>query len=319
MKTILITGGAGFIGSHLCKRLLNENNNIICIDNLFSGYMENIQDLINNKNFKFIQHDIINKIEIDESIDEIYHLACPASPKFYQKDPLFTLKTCFEGTYNICELAILKNARILFTSTSEIYGDPLIHPQKENYWGNVNTIGIRSCYDEGKRIGETILTEFHRNKQLNIQIARIFNTYGPNMSPSDGRVITNFVSQYIEQQDITIYGNGSQTRSLCFINDTVDGIIKLMNLCKYSGPVNIGNPIELTINEINEIIRKHFFFSKSKTIYLDLPQDDPKCRKPDISKAKELLNWEPKILFKDGLNSTIKFIKLKLQTKKLHM
>lgn len=319
MKTILITGGAGFIGSHLCKRLLNENNNIICIDNLFSGYMENIQDLLNNKNFKFIQHDIINKIEIDEGIDEIYHLACPASPKYYQKDPLFTLKTCFEGTYNICELAILKNAKILFTSTSEIYGDPLIHPQKENYWGNVNTIGIRSCYDEGKRIGETILTEFHRNKQLNIQIARIFNTYGPNMSPSDGRVITNFVSQYIEQQDITIYGNGSQTRSLCFIDDTVDGIIKLMNLYKYSGPVNIGNPIELTINEINEIIRKHFFFSKSKTIYVDLPQDDPKCRKPDISKAIELLNWEPKILFKDGLNSTITFIKLKLQTKKIHM
>ncbi len=312
MKTILITGGAGFIGSNLCKKLLNENNYIICLDNLFSGNIQNIEDLQNNPNFTFINHDIINTITINQNIDEIYHLACPASPKSYQSDPLFTLQTCFTGTYNVCKLASEKNAKVLFSSTSEIYGDPLINPQHENYWGNVNSIGIRSCYDEGKRIGETILVEFNRNKSLQIQIARIFNTYGPNMSPSDGRVITNFISQHIQNKDITIYGDGKQTRSLCYINDTINGLVKLMEKNEYIGPVNIGNPYELTILEINQEIKKYFPSSKSKLINELLPLDDPKCRKPDISKAKELLDWEPNVLLEDGLKLTIEYIKKNL-------
>jgi len=308
-KKILISGGAGFIGSQLCKRLLDQNHFVICVDNLFSGFEKNINDLSKNDNFKFVLHDICKPLIIEENIDEIFHLACPASPVAYQKDPLFTLRTCFQGTYNMCELAKEKNAKILFTSTSEIYGDPLVHPQVETYYGNVNTIGIRSCYDEGKRIGETILTEFHNNYNINIQIARIFNTYGPNMSPNDGRVVTNFIRQYLKNEPITIYGEGKQTRSLCYVDDTINGLIKLMAENEYIGPTNIGNPNEQTIIEIAQTIKKYIPQSKSAFIYQPLPQDDPLSRKPDISKANAELNWKPEISLKIGIQNTIEFIK----------
>jgi UDP-glucuronate decarboxylase len=311
-KSILITGGAGFIGSHLCKRLLNSNNRIICMDNLFSGDMDNIHELLDHPNFTFINHDVSVEYFLEDDIDEIYHMACPASPKAYQKDPLYTLRTCFSGTYNISELAYAKNARILLASTSEIYGDPLVHPQREEYFGNVNTIGIRSCYDEGKRIGETILTEFHRTKNVSIQIARIFNTFGPNMSPDDGRVVTNFIRQYLKNEDITIYGNGSQTRSLCYIDDTCDGLISLMSQEKYVGPVNIGNPHEQTIHEISKHVGSYIPESTSIIRYEPLPQDDPLCRQPDITKAKTILNWSPKIELDYGIQSTIEYIKTKI-------
>jgi UDP-glucuronate decarboxylase len=310
--TILVTGGAGFIGSHLCRHLIKEGNSVICIDNLFSGNKENINDLIDSKQFTFIEHDIVQPIYLEAEIDQIYHLACPASPKAYQLDPLFTLQTCFTGTFNICNLSVLKNAKILFTSTSEIYGDPLIHPQVESYFGNVNTIGIRSCYDEGKRIGETIFTEFHRNKSLRIQIARIFNTYGPNMSPNDGRVVTNFVSQYIQNKDITIYGDGLQTRSLCYVTDTLNGLIALMAQDSYIGPTNIGNPHEQTIREIAETIGGYFPKSTSIITYENLPQDDPTCRKPDIKKAQKKLKWCPKVLLHDGITATIHYLQDKI-------
>lgn len=307
-KKILICGGAGFIGSQLCKHLIEQKHFVICVDNLFSGFEKNISELLKNDNFNFILHDICEPLTIEGNIDEIFHLACPASPVAYQKDPLFTLRTCFQGTYNMCELAKEKNAKILFTSTSEIYGDPLVHPQVETYYGNVNTIGIRSCYDEGKRIGETILTEFHNNYNINIQIARIFNTYGPNMCPNDGRVVTNFIRQYLKNEPITIYGEGKQTRSLCYVDDTLNGLIKLMAKKEYIGPTNIGNPNEQTIIEIAETIKKYIPQSKSTFIYQPLPQDDPLSRKPDISKANEKLNWKPETSLKSGLEKTIAFI-----------
>jgi UDP-glucuronate decarboxylase len=312
-KKILVSGGAGFIGSQLCKKLLEQNHRVICVDNLFSGFEKNINNLKINNNFKFILHDICKPLIIEDNIDEIFHLACPASPVAYQKDPLFTLRTCFQGTYNMCELAKEKNAKILFTSTSEIYGDPLVHPQAETYYGNVNTIGIRSCYDEGKRIGETILTEFHNNHNINIQIARIFNTYGPNMSPSDGRVVTNFIRQYLRNEPITIYGEGKQTRSLCYIDDTINGLIKLMKKKEYIGPTNIGNPNEQTIIEIAQTIKKYIPETKSTYSYQPLPQDDPLSRKPDISKAQEKINWKPEVSLKFGIENTIAFIKKEIQ------
>jgi len=308
-KKILISGGAGFIGSQLCKYFIKQNYFVVCVDNLFSGFEKNISELLEKDNFKFILHDICKPLTIEDNIDEIFHLACPASPVAYQKDPLFTLRTCFQGTYNMCELAKEKNAKILFTSTSEVYGDPLVHPQVETYYGNVNTIGIRSCYDEGKRIGETILTEFHNNYNLKIQIARIFNTYGPNMCPNDGRVVTNFIRQYLKNEHITIYGKGKQTRSLCYVDDTINGLIKLMEKEEYIGPTNIGNPNEQTIIEIAETIKKYIPQSKSTFIYQPLPQDDPLTRKPDISKAISELNWEPETSLKNGLEKTIEFIK----------
>ena len=308
MKTILIAGGCGFIGSNMCKRLLYENNRIICLDNLFTGKLENIKELNENKNFTYINHDIIHPINIEENIHEIYHFACPASPPKYQIDPIYTLKTNFIGTMNLLELAREKKCKILLSSTSEIYGEPEITPQKENYRGNVNTIGIRSCYDEGKRVAETLMMDYHKKYNIDIKIVRIFNTYGPNMDINDGRVITNFIQQILNNDDITLYGDGSQTRSFCYIDDQIEGLIRLMGSC-YNYPVNIGNPNELTVKELANILLK-LMISKTNIIYLPLPEDDPTNRKPDITLAKELLDWTPKTELINGLNETINYFKI---------
>lgn len=310
MKTILITGGCGFIGSNLCKKLI-INNKIICVDNLNTGFIKNIKELLSNNNFKYINHNIINPLLIEENIDEIYHLACPASPPKYQIDPIYTLKTIFIGTMNLLELAKEKNAKILYTSTSEIYGEPLISPQNEKYRGNVNTIGIRSCYDEGKRVGETLMIEYFNKYNINIKIARIFNTYGPNMDINDGRVITNFINQIIHNNDITVYGTGTQTRSFCYIDDQINGLVKLME-SNYNLPINIGNPHEIKIIDLIyilfDIFNKNFNINiKSKIVYKPLPSDDPTQRKPDITLAKEILGWEPNISLNEGLIKTIKY------------
>ena len=303
---ILITGGTGFIGNHLCHRLLQEGHYIICLDNNFTGSMENIQDLIKHPNFEFIRHDITESILLE--VDQIYHLACPASPKAYQYNSIKTIKTNILGTMNALGIAKRTKARILLTSTSEIYGDPQISPQVEEYWGNVNPIGIRSCYDEGKRVAETLMMEYHRNHNVDIRIARIFNTYGPKMDKNDGRVVSNFINQCLENKDITIYGEGLQTRSFCYVDDTVDGLIKLMNQTNTFGPVNIGNPYELTIKELALILLEKIE-TKSKIIYEDLPSDDPMKRQPCIKKAKKYLEWEPKIVLEEGLNKTIEYFK----------
>jgi len=306
MKTILITGGCGFIGSNLCKKLI-INNKIICVDNLNTGFIKNIKELLSNNNFKYINHNIINPLLIEENIDEIYHLACPASPPKYQNDPIYTLKTIFIGTMNLLELAKEKNAKILYTSTSEIYGEPLISPQNEKYRGNVNTIGIRSCYDEGKRVGETLMIEYFNKYNINIKIARIFNTYGPNMDINDGRVITNFINQIIHNKDITVYGTGTQTRSFCYIDDQINGLVKLME-SNYNLPINIGNPHEIKIIDLIYILFDIFNKDiKSKIVYKPLPSDDPTQRKPDITLAKKILGWEPKIGLNEGLIKTIKY------------
>lgn len=308
---ILITGGCGFIGSNLCKKLLDEGNTVICVDNNYSSNVTNISQFMDNENFTFINHDIIDKLEIESNIHQIYHLACPASPPIYQKDPIYTIKTGVFGTYNMLELAREKKATLLFTSTSEVYGDPTVHPQDETYWGNVNPIGIRSCYDESKRIGETMVMEYRIKFNLNTKIVRIFNTYGPNMDKNDGRVVSNFINQYLNNQDITIYGDGSQTRSFCYVSDTVNGLVKLMNR-EYSvkGPINIGNPNEITINELTKKIKKLLPSSKSNIKYLDLPCDDPLQRKPDITKAKEILEWYPTVSLEEGLIKTIFYFSL---------
>lgn len=305
---ILVTGGTGFIGTNLCKELLLQNNEVICLDNLSCSSINNINDLIDHKNFTFIKHNIQEYINIDGNIDQIYHLACPASPKNYQLYPIKTIKTCINGTFNVLKLAKQKNASVLLSSTSEIYGDPTISPQVEEYWGNVNTIGIRSCYDESKRIAETIMIEYNRKYNIDIKIARIFNTYGPFLAKDDGRVVSNFILQALRNEDITIYGDGKQTRSFCFIEDQVNGLIKLMN-SKYNLPINIGNPYEITILQLAETILK-LTNSNSKIIFKDLPSDDPKQRKPDITKAKTILNWNPKISLEDGLRSTIEYFSL---------
>jgi len=303
MKTILVTGGCGFIGSHLCERLLNDGNYVICIDNLFSGDLDNIKNIRNHDNFEFIRHDVTEKLLLE--VDEIYHLACPASPKDYQFNAIKTIKTNVIGTLNMLGLAKRTNAKILFTSTSEVYGDPLISPQYEEYFGNVNPIGIRSCYDEGKRVAESLMMEYNRNCDVDTRIARIFNTYGPRLREGDGRVVSNFIVQAINNKDITIYGDGYQTRSFCYIDDQINGLIKLME-SDYTLPINIGNPIEITIKELAETIIT-ISDSKSDIKYFDLPQDDPKRRKPDITKANEILNWEPMIDLNSGLYRTIKY------------
>lgn len=307
MKRILVTGGAGFIGNHLCRRLLNEGNHVICLDNFFTGLKKHIEDMLGNPNFELIEHDIVDPVDI--KVDRIYNLACPASPPHYQYDPVKTMKTSVLGIINMLELAKKYNATLLHASTSEVYGNPLVHPQQETYWGNVNPIGIRSCYDEGKRAAETLMMDYHRQYGVDIRIIRIFNTYGPNMDPKDGRVVSNCIVQAINNQDITVYGDGSQTRSFCYVSDLVDGAIKMMNNDKkFIGPVNLGNPSERTVLNLAEIILE-MTGSKSKITFKELPSDDPVKRKPDITKAQEILGWEPKVDIKDGLAKTIEYFK----------
>jgi UDP-glucuronate decarboxylase len=306
MKTILVTGGAGFIGSHLCERLLSDNHKVICLDNLFTGSLDNIEVLKSNINFEFVNHDI-TKPYFRDCIDEIYNLACPASPIHYQSNPIKTVKTCTIGVINMLGLAKKNNAKILQASTSEVYGDPDVHPQKEDYNGNVNTLGFRSCYDEGKRCAETLFMDYKREHNLNIKIVRIFNTYGPNMTKNDGRVVSNFILQALQNDNITIYGDGSQTRSFQFIDDLVEGLIKMMNSDNV-GPINLGNPIELSMTDLAYKVIK-LTNSSSDVIYKKLPKDDPKRRRPDISLAKSILDWSPVIDLETGLKRTINYFK----------
>ena len=310
MKKILVTGGAGFIGSHLCKKLLDEGNDVLCIDNYFTGTKENISGLFKNTYFEAIRHDICFPLYVE--VDEIYNLACPASPIHYQHDPVQTTKTTVHGAINMLGLAKRINARILQASTSEVYGDPDVHPQVESYWGNVNPIGPRSCYDEGKRCAETLFFDYNRQHDLDIKVVRIFNTYGPNMHPNDGRVVSNFIMQALTNKDITVYGNGEQTRSFCYIDDLIDGMMKMMSSEKaITGPINLGNPVEFKIIELAQMIIK-LTNSKSKIINKGLPIDDPVRRRPDISKAKNDLDWEPNIDVIDGLKETIVYFKKQL-------
>jgi len=308
-KKILVTGGAGFIGSHLCETLLSQGFKVICLDNLFTGSKENINHLLKNKNFKFIQKDIIEPFYLLGKIDQVFNLACPASPFHYQINAIRTIKANTIGVINVLGFAKKHQARILQASTSEVYGDPLEHPQKESYRGNVSTIGPRACYDEGKRVAETLMFDYHRKWGLEIKVARIFNTYGTRMAQNDGRVVSNFIIQALKGQSITIYGTGQQTRSFCFVDDLVEGLIKLMNSSKtFTGPVNLGNPGEFTMKELAEKIIK-MTGSKSKIVYKKLPEDDPRQRKPDISLASKKLNWQPKIKLDMGLAKTIEYFK----------
>jgi len=307
MKKILITGGSGFIGSHLCERLLNEGNEIICMDNFFTGSKQNIVHLLDNPYFELIRHDVTAPFSAE--VDEIYNLACPASPVHYQFDAIQTVKTSVMGAINVLGLAKRLKAKVLQASTSEVYGDPQIHPQKEEYWGNVNPIGIRSCYDEGKRCAETLFMDYHRMNDVKIKIVRIFNTYGPRMHPNDGRVVSNFIIQALQNENITVYGNGNQTRSFQFVDDLIEGLTRFMNTDdSITGPVNIGNPEEYSIIELAEKIIQ-LTNSKSKIIFHPLPQDDPMQRCPNISLAKRALNWEPKVHLEEGLLKTIKYFK----------
>lgn len=307
MSRILVTGGAGFIGSHLCKRLLDGCNEVICVDNLFTGRKANIRELFLNSSFEFIRHDITMPLYVE--VDKIYNLACPASPVHYQYNPIKTIKANIMGSINVLGLARRVKARILQASTSEVYGDPAVHPQTEGYWGNVNPIGIRSCYDEGKRAAETLFFDYHRQNNVDIKVMRIFNTYGPNMNPDDGRVVSNFIVQAIRGENITIYGDGNQTRSFCYVDDLVDGMIRLMESeAGFTGPCNVGNPDEFTMLELAEKVIA-LTGSKSKITFESLPQDDPKQRKPDITLAKEKLGWEPKTKLDVGLEKTIEYFK----------
>jgi len=311
-KTVLITGGTGFIGSNLCKRLINYGNKVICVDNNFTGSLENIKELLNNPSFKFIEHDIIEPLTIDEKIDEIYNLACPASPAVYQgENAIYTTKTCVLGALNMLELAKTNNAKILQSSTSEVYGEPDIHPQVENYRGNVNPIGVRACYDEGKRCAESLFFDYNRLYGVKIKVIRIFNTYGPFMNPKDGRVVSNFICQALRGEDLTIYGDGSQTRSFCYIDDLIDVIIKMMETeDEFIGPVNTGNPEEFTIKELAELVIYKVNNRDNKNLkitYKSLPADDPTQRKPDITLAKSKLDWEPKTKLNEGLDKTIEY------------
>jgi UDP-glucuronate decarboxylase len=307
MSSILVTGGAGFLGSHLCEKLLDEGNQVICLDNFSTGRHENINHLLNRSSFTLISHDITKPLEL--KVDEIYNLACPASPPKYQFDPIGTMKTSVIGSINMLELAEFNNAKILQASTSEIYGDPEVHPQPEFYWGNVNPIGIRSCYDEGKRAAETLFFDFHRQRGVRIKIARIFNTYGPKMHPSDGRVISNIFMQALTHKPLTIYGDGTQTRSFCYVDDLVDGLILLMNSSdSINDPINLGNPNESTILELAKIILD-LCSSSSEIKFTSLPSDDPRQRKPDLSKAQLILGWNPKIGLENGLKKSLDYYK----------
>jgi len=301
---ILITGGAGFLGSHLCERLLNEGIEVVCLDNCFTGSRKNIAHLLGHERFEFMRHDVVDPFKVE--VDQIYNLACPASPVHYQHNAIKTIKTSVMGTINCLGLAKRTGARFLQASTSEVYGDPTIHPQPESYWGNVNPIGMRSCYDEGKRCAETLCFDYHRQNEVDIRVMRIFNTYGPRMDPADGRVVSNFICQGLKGEPITIYGDGSQTRSFCFVDDLIEGMMRLMNTDGVVGPVNIGNPGEFTIRELAELVIE-LTGSRSELKQMPLPEDDPKQRRPDIGLAEGLLGWKPVIDLRDGLERTIPF------------
>ena len=319
MKKILISGGTGFVGSNLCKKLIqDENNKIICVDNNYTGSLDNVKELLNHPRFKFIKHDIIDPIEIHEEIDEIYNLACPASPPAYQgENAIFTTKTCVLGSLNMLELAKKYNAKILLSSTSEVYGDPHVHPQVETYRGNVNPIGVRACYDEGKRCAESLFFDYHRIYNVRIKVIRIFNTYGPMMDPNDGRVVSNFICQALKGEDLTIYGDGTQTRSFCYIDDLINVILKVMaSGDQFLGPINTGNPKEFTVKELANLVIEKINKRNSgnlKVIYKPLPSDDPTQRKPDITLAKNLFNWEPQISLNEGLDKTIEYFRSKIR------
>lgn len=306
MKRVLVTGGAGFIGSHLCERLLKAGMEVICLDNFFTGRKENIKHLMDNPLFEVVRHDVIEPILLE--VDQIYNLACPASPVHYQYNPVKTIKTNIMGTLNMLGLAKRVRARILQASTSEVYGDPLVHPQTEDYWGNTNPIGPRACYDEGKRCAETLFFSYQRQNGVDIKVVRIFNTYGPRMLPDDGRVVSNFIVQALNNQDITVYGDGSQTRSFCYVDDMVEAMIRMMNNEDFIGPVNLGNPVEFTVLDLAVLIKK-MTGSESKIVQRPLPQDDPAQRQPDITLAKDLLNWSPAISLEDGLIRTIGYFR----------
>lgn len=309
MARILITGGAGFIGCHLCDYLIKKGHDVLCVDNLFSGSKDNIRHLLNHPYFEFIRHDIIHPFFAE--VDQIYHLACPASPLHYQVNPIKTIKTNVMGSINMLGLAKRIKARILLASTSEVYGNPMIHPQPEDYWGNVNTIGIRGCYDEGKRVAETLMMDYHRQNNVDIKIVRIFNTYGPHMAISDGRVISNFIIQALKGDDLTVFGEGSQTRSFCYISDLIRGLVAMMEANDFIGPVNLGSPAEFTIREIAHKILD-FTGSKSRIIFKPLPPDDPIRRCPDITLARQRLNWEPRVSVDEGLEKTVEYFSKKL-------
>ena len=305
-KTVLVTGGAGFIGSHLCERLLSDGHEVLCADNFFTGSKENVRHLLDNKHFEMIRHDVIDPLVVE--VDQIYNLACPASPVHYQYNPIKTIKTSTVGVVNMLGLAKRVKARILQTSTSEVYGDPIEHPQKETYWGNVNPLGLRSCYDEGKRVAESLFMSYHRQNNVDIRIVRIFNTYGPRMHPNDGRVVSNFIIKALKNEPITIYGDGTHTRSFCYVDDLVDGLVKMMENTETIGPVNLGNPVEITVGELaNRIVK--LVGSKSEIIYKTIPDDDPKKRQPDITLAKKFLKWEPKVDLETGLKKTIEYFR----------
>ena len=312
MKRILVTGGSGFLGSHLCEALLKRGDEVMCVDNLFTGAKRNITHLLDYRSFEFIRHDVTFPLYVE--CDEIYNLACPASPIHYQRDPVQTVKTCVHGAINMLGLAKRLNAKILQSSTSEVYGDPEVHPQVEEYWGHVNPIGFRSCYDEGKRCAETLFNCYRMQNNLRTKIVRIFNTYGPRMHPNDGRVVSNFILQALRGEDITIYGNGEQTRSFCYVSDLIRALMAMMDTPdEVCGPINIGNPGEFTIRQLAELVIE-LTGSRSKLIFCDLPADDPKQRRPDISKAKALLNWEPAIQLRQGLSETIAYFDELLKT-----
>ena len=305
-QRVLVTGGAGFLGSHLCQRLLETGAEVLCLDNFFTGSKRNIQDLLDRKNFEVIRHDLVEPIFLE--VDQIYNLACPASPVHYQYNPVKTVKTNVMGSVNMLGLAKRVKARILQASTSEVYGNPQQHPQKETYWGHVNPIGLRSCYDEGKRVAETLMMDYHRQNQVDVRIVRIFNTYGPRMAVSDGRVVSNFIVQALRNDPITIYGDGSQTRSFCYVSDMVEGLVSMMNCDHFTGPVNLGNPIEFSIAQLAELVLR-ITQSKSEIVCRPLPEDDPIQRCPDITLAKKRLRWEPMVQLREGLEETIEYFK----------
>ena len=307
MKKILVTGGAGFLGSHLCDRLINDGHDVLCVDNFFTGSKVNVAHLINNPHFELMRHDVTFPLYVE--VDQIYNLACPASPIHYQHDPVQTTKTSVHGAINMLGLAKRVKARILQASTSEVYGDPAVHPQTEDYWGNVNPIGPRSCYDEGKRCAETLFFDYYRQNNVDIKVVRIFNTYGPRMHPNDGRVVSNFIVQALQGQDLTIYGDGSQTRSFCYVDDLIEGFVRMMDTdLGFTGPINIGNPNEFTMLELAEQVIK-IVGGKSKLVFMPLPTDDPKQRKPNISLAQTKLSWQPTVQLDEGLKETVAYFK----------